>query len=255
MPLRPLKPVVRKYDPGNLRLWQDDLAEVVRLVRQLTDVDIYLEADNNELDDVADLPELGPRVGYFTVVASVPASLVTVKSGRPPGEVLKLEFSRSGCVITATEPDLETSGVIEAIRAFLAGRRRMPAWAYPFFRDTHLLVTSRSRPPAEAPGSLVLLLLLLLGAGVAEVLALVSIPSRHAHGHNAPPFGWPSSLAIAIAMAVVIVGLIAGAVMSTTVIFSATRSQAPTWWMRNRAQVVIGVITAAVFFVLGLLIQ
>ena len=252
MPLRSLKPVVRKYDLGNLRLWQDDLAEVVRLVRQLTDVDIYLEADSNELDDVADLPGLGPRVGYFTVVASQPAS---VKGGRPPGEVLKLEFSRSGCVITATEPDLETSGVIEAIRVFLAGRRRMPAWTYPLFRDTHLLFTSRSHPPAETPGGLVLLLLLMAGAGAVEILAILSIAGRHDQGHNAPTYGWPSSLAIAIAMAVVIVGLAAGAVMSTTVIFSATRGQAPTWWMRNRAQIVIGVITAAVFFVLGLLIQ
>jgi hypothetical protein len=246
--------VVRKYDLGNLRLWQDDLAEVVRLARQLTDVDIYLEADNNELDDVADLPGLGPRVRYFTMVASQPG-LVGVKGRRPPGEILKLEFSRSGCVITATEPDLETSGVIEAIRAFLAGRRRMPAWAYPLFRDTYLLSSSRSRPPAETPGSLVLLLLLLAGAAAVEVLAVLSIAWRHDHGHSAPPFGWPSSLAIAVAMAVVIVGLAAGAVMSTTVIFSATRGQAPTWWMRNRAQIVIGVITAAVFFVLGLLIQ
>ena len=112
--------------------WIGALAEVVRLTCQLTDVDIYLEADSNELDDLADLSGLGPRVGYFTVVASQPAGSVSM---RPPGEVLKLEFSRSGCVITATEPDLETSGVIEAIRAFLAGRRRMPAWAYPLFRE------------------------------------------------------------------------------------------------------------------------
>ena len=56
MPLRPLKPVVREYDLGDLRLWQDDLAEVVRLMRQLPDTDIRLEADGNELDDEADLP-------------------------------------------------------------------------------------------------------------------------------------------------------------------------------------------------------
>jgi hypothetical protein len=242
--------MVRKYDLGNLRLWQDDLAEVVRLMRQLTDVNIYLEADNNELDDVADLPGLGPRVGYFTVVASQPATSV---GRRPPGEVLKLEFSRSRCVITATEPDLETSGVIEAIRAFLAGRRRMPAWVYPLFRDTRSVLTSR--PGTEASGGFVLLLLLLVGAGVVEILALFSIAGRHAHGHNAPSFGWPSSLAIAIAMAVAIVGLAAGTVMSTTVIFSATRAQAPTWWMRHRAEIVIAVLTAAVFFVLGLLIH
>jgi hypothetical protein len=114
-------------------------------MRQLTDVDIYLESDSNELDDVADLPGLGLRVGYFTVVASQPAR--SVKGRRPPGEVLKLEFSRGGCVITATEPDLETSGVIEAIRAFLAGHRRMPAWAYPLFRDTRSLFTSRYLSP------------------------------------------------------------------------------------------------------------
>jgi hypothetical protein len=43
--------------------------------------------------------------------------------------------------------------------------------------------------------------------------------------------------------------------MSKTVMFSATRAQAPTWWKRNRAQIVIGVVTAAAFFVLGLVVH
>jgi hypothetical protein len=36
--------VVRQYELGDLRLWQDDLAEAVRLMQQLPDTAIRLEA-------------------------------------------------------------------------------------------------------------------------------------------------------------------------------------------------------------------
>jgi hypothetical protein len=190
------------------------------------------------------MPGLGPRVGYFTATAL-----------RQQVEILKLELSRSSCVITATEPNLETSGAIEAIRTFLAGRRCMPAWTYPFFHNTRYFFSSSGRAPAGTPATAFLPVLLLIGAAVVEILAVLSIARGHGHGSSAPPFGWLSSLVIAIATAVVIVGLAGCVVMSKTVMFSATRAQAPTWWKRNRAQIVIGVVTAAAFFVLGLVVH
>ena len=111
-------------------------------------------------------------------------------------------------MITATEPDLETSGAIEAIRTFLSGRRRMPAWTYPFFHNTRYFFSASGRPPAGTPTTAFLSVLLLIGAAVVEILAVLSIAWRHDHGSSPPPFGWPSSLIIAIAMAVVIVGLV-----------------------------------------------
>ena len=126
---------------------------------------------------------------------------------------------------------------------------------YPFFHNTRYFFSSGGRPPAGTPTTAFLSVLLLMGAAVVEILAVLSIAWRHDHGSSAPPFGWPSSLVIAIAMAVVMAGLASCVVTSMTVMFSATRTQAPTWWIRNRAQIVIGVVTAAAFFGLGLLVH
>jgi tetratricopeptide (TPR) repeat protein len=124
VPLRPLSPKLRRYDPGFLRLWQDDLAEIVRLLRQLPDADIFLEADGHEVDEVTDLLGLGPRVGYFTATA-----MRTDPDALSVQELIKVRLSRdTGGVITAADPNLETSGAIEAIRSFVADRRRMPRW-------------------------------------------------------------------------------------------------------------------------------
>jgi hypothetical protein len=90
------------------------------------------------------------------------------------------------------------------------------------------------------------------GAIVALILASLSIGSRHGHGANAPVFPWPASLAVLITMGVLVPGLTVCQLRSATVMFSATRGEAPTFWMRQGANIGINVVIATVFFVLGL---
>ena len=67
MPLQRLTPVIDRTALGHLRLSQDELAEIVRLVQLLPDADVMIESDNYRLYDVrAELPQIGKRVGYFT---------------------------------------------------------------------------------------------------------------------------------------------------------------------------------------------
>ena len=67
MSLKRLTPIIK--DLGYLRLWQDDLDEIVaRNRQQVSHATIVHESDGNELDDVAgDLPKLGRHVRYFSV--------------------------------------------------------------------------------------------------------------------------------------------------------------------------------------------
>jgi hypothetical protein len=249
VPLRPLTPAVRRVDLGHLRLWQDDLAEVVRLVQQIPESDIHLEADGNEFDDVSDLPGLSARIRHITVTAA-----------HQQQEILRVDLSQVSCVITATEPSLAMEGAIEAIRRFLASRRRLPIWLVSFFRDLRGWAaptnqSSSSMSPEHARTGSGLALLVLIGALVVGVLSGISISDRHGRGKYQPLFGWPSSLVIIVSMGIVVAALIWGAIISRTIIFSASRAAAPTWWMRNRAGIVINVVVAGLFFVLGLLVQ
>jgi hypothetical protein len=176
-------------------------------------------------------------VSYFTVTAT------RETAGDQPSEAISVKLARSRSEITASNPDLATMGLIEAVKSVAANCRRMPAWLVPFFRpyrpDSGLL--------AGTP------LLLLIGATVVEIVAIFSVFHRRGRGANAPAFTWPTSLVLIIAMAVVLVVLGFFWVSARTVMFTATRDEAPTFWQRHRAEIVINVCIAAGFYLLGLL--
>ena len=125
VPLTPLTPTVSNL--GYLRLCRDDLRQIVDRVRQLANVTIDLEADNNRLDDVeTDLPGLGERLSYFTLkayrrieVGVDPAVGMRPSASDSPGptETLSLRLGRNGCKLETINPDLETKGVIADIES------------------------------------------------------------------------------------------------------------------------------------------
>jgi hypothetical protein len=176
-------------------------------------------------------------VSYFTVTAAHEAA------GAGPAEVISVKLARSRSEITAPNPDLTTMGLIDAIRSLAAGCRRMPSWMLPFFRpygpDGGLL--------AGTP------LFLLIGTAIVEAAAVYSVFRRSEHGGNAPPFTWPTSLVLIIAMAIVATVVIFFWVRARTVMFTATRDEAPTFWQRHRAEIVINVLIGGAFYLLGLL--
>jgi hypothetical protein len=237
VPLRRLIPTVKRTDLGHLRLTQDDLAETVRLVRQLPDAEILIESDNYVLDDVReDLPKIGPRVSSFIVRARRP-------KGSGMSDVLTAQLARKGCEIVATDPDLRTEGLIEALRTVSRTRRRMPSWLQAFYRPIW-----GPAGAAEPP----LALLLTIPVLVAGVVAVISI-ERAGRGHSGPPIPWPASLFAAIAMLMLLAGLVLGRALSKTVIFTATAAETPTWWQQHRSDIAIAAGAGLIFYLLGLL--
>jgi hypothetical protein len=119
VPLERLAPLVKKYDLGCLRLWQDELAEIVRLVRQLPDVEVRIESDKNLLTDVrADLPQLGQRVSYFSVTATRPGIGDAPLSGHA---------SRSGaCCCTCQGDGWSPAGPVGSYRSSPGGKNHHP---------------------------------------------------------------------------------------------------------------------------------
>ena len=211
---------------------------MVRLTRQLPDTEVRVESDNNLLTDVeTDLPGLGQRVSYFTVTATREAA------GDQPSEVISVKLTRSRSEITAANPDLTTMGLIDAVKSIAATCRRMPSWLVPFFRPAG----PNSGLLAGVPP------LLMFGAAIVGTIGVFSVFDRNGHGKNGPPFTWPTSLVLVIAMAVVLVVLGFFSVSARTVMFTATRDEAPTFWQRHRAEIVINVIIAGVFYLIGLL--
>jgi hypothetical protein len=243
VPLERLTPLVKNYDLGSHRLWQDELAEIVRLIRQLPNVHVYIESDNNKLTDVSeDLPQLGQRVNYFTVTATR-----TGAGDEPSKEVIGVKLARDRCLIEATEPDLTTTGLIESIKSLVKDCQRLPSRLLPLFR-----VSADTRATASgtnAPGALILLAFLfalLIAFGVGTIQHLV-------HAQGKPWVAWPASISVALPCAVLFAALVFGWARSKTVLITATREDAPTFWQRKRADIAINVIVGIVLYLLGLL--
>lgn len=244
MPLKRLTPTVK--DLGYLRLWQDELDEIVTLVRQqLSHETIVLESDGNELDDVAvDLPKLGRRVQYFTVeVTGKPDG-----GGEAPREILTVGLTRKRCKIEATNPDVATRGVISDIQDIAQRCRQLPLW-YP---QLGIIFSSRS------PNSPIRVrefgwLLLFFTSVLGTILGALAASGNVTFGNSNYRLPLGVSLAILIPSAIILMALLVGDIFSRTILFTGTRQGAPTFWQRNRAGIIINVVVASAFFLLGLL--
>jgi hypothetical protein len=241
MAIKKLTPTVR--DLGHLRLWRDDIAEIAGLTEQLRDVKLDMQADDNALDDVqADLPKIGKRLGYFTLIATRPGPAVF------PQEVLKIRLARDGCRIEATNPDLETRGIMGDIETVADQCRRAPRWL------THFSLNSVANgSEAELLPAILLLLLALLGFAY-SIAAGISV-AAHFSASKDPGISWPTSIVSGIIAAVVTIGIIAFQFRLRTLLFTGTRVDAPTRWQEYKGHVFIAIVSGAVFFALGLLIH
>lgn len=243
MSLKRLTPTTR--DLGYLRLWQEDIEEIVLFVRQqLSNETIVLESDGNELTDAAaDLPKLGRRVQYFIIkVTGKPE-----EGGEGPREILTVTFTRERCKIDATNPDAGTRGVISDIQDIAQKRRRLPLW-YP-----HLGMFTRPQTAVSAQMAVLQLVWMLLFVGSLFGTALCALAASNTVtvGTN-PKLSLAGSLAILVPCAIFSLWIFVGEGISRTVLFTGTRKDAPTFWQQNRTNIVISVVVAAVFYLLGL---
>jgi hypothetical protein len=178
MAVKRTSPEEYRISTGHLRLWRDDIATIVSLVQQLTDAEITLEADHHTLDDLGtDLPELGPRVEYFKVIAT------RMDDDKKKSEVLRLQLG--GCSSTAyavTNPWLRLDE--DRLRA--------------------------SDPSLETR------------AVIYEIVSFIQQHRRHG-------------------------------MAATSILYTGTRADAPTWWQEYRSHIAIAVVIGVVFYLLGLL--
>jgi hypothetical protein len=274
MPLERLEPEVKRYALGPVRVWQDEIEEIVRLVGQLPDVALWIESNGYRLTDVkTDLPALGTKLKYFTVRAEqVPPPGTTV---RPPVVKFSVMLNRKSCVIEATDPNLEMMGLIQSIQSLLGPCRRLPRWLSPSLfavmtdfsasnaAATAAPVASLSPVPLAGPSvsvipsnrnndAISLGVLLLIGSIVCGPLFAIGAIQHLVHYHGKPLVPWPFSISVSVPCLVLLIGLIVGASRSPSLISTGTREDAPTFWQRKRSDIAINIVIGFLFFLLGL---
>lgn len=239
MALEKIKPEVQRTDLGCVRMWQEDLAEIVRLTGKLPDVKLRIEADNYTLTDVvADLPGLGQNVSSFSVIAE------RRDADGEPHEVVRVKLANRGSHIEAADPDLDTLGLIGKIADIAKRRRRLPPKLKPLYD-----VRGSS---SSSAGPLALLFLLLAGVpGVAYGIAAVQ-HLTHPHRHSIAP--WPASILLSVPALLIVTAVCFGWYRARTTLYTAPHQAAPTWWERNRASVAITVVCSAIFLGIGWLL-
>lgn len=231
-------------------MWQEELAEIARLVGQLPDVKVRIEADNYTLTDVAaDLPGLGQRVSYFTVTALRPDPENLVEQH----EVVSVKLAKRGSHIEAADPDLPTLGLIGNIEAVAKSRRRLPAKLEPFFHLSFRFSATDliSGPPSEAA---VFTLVAGLAGAIFGVLFGIGAVQHLVHPHHKSFVAWPASIWVAVPALLLAAVACFGWYRARTTLFTAPHQAAPTFWERNRATIVITAIFSALSLVAGLLI-
>lgn len=252
MAIRQLTPTIRKL--GALRLCRDDVAEILVQIGKLDNITITIEADHSELDDLeADLPKIGKRLKYLTIkavrsrsssfagITTVTTSPSVVDLDPPLEDVLTVKLAVAGCQIEATDPDPKTRGIISSIEDLAKSHRRVPRRFPNMF----------SGPPGDAAQFWWTMLFALAVAAGAVILLLHNDISISGHpSHSLPK---PAGLAIGIVAGLIVLFAVISSALSRTLLLTATSAEAPTFWKQNGMNIIIGVLIAAVFYLLGLI--
>lgn len=232
MAIKRLTPTIKKL--GYLRLWRDDLAEIITLIQNLENIEITLEANDCELDDLeADFPKFGPRVRYMTFKVSRKPP-----DSSEPANVMTISFAKGGAKLEATNPDLETRAVMASIEEYVAKKRRIPGW-FP-----HVVGGSR-----WAITWAILSILSAFWCIIASNAFYNAATGTNVKGGY--DITWPGAISgTVVALSIIIMSLI-GSGLSRNLLYTGTQSQSPTFWQKNRAGIIIAVLIAAIFYLLG----
>jgi hypothetical protein len=170
MPLRPSEPRTVTREFGPVRLWRDDLAEIVAVMRQVSP-ELTLETDAYTLDDVDELIDVKEM--------QVSAFRATSSDGR-----VRLILGRKDASISADDPDLLTRGMLGEIQR-LADRRSRQRLRHKVFWWSFALsgfaafVWSCSLGGGRATSSLVVYLAV-LGGGLGIWIHFLDSPRQRA---------------------------------------------------------------------------
>jgi hypothetical protein len=236
MALKRLTPMIRRYDLGLVRMWRNELVEIVRLISELDEAEVEVVADDQyKVDDIEDdLSAAGPKLKSLTVTASRTSDGIL-------REFIKVHLSEAECTTEATDPDLATLGAMDQIRSLADECGRMPKWALRLYRD------GRGQRDPSAAGLLAAAIL----AGVATVITAIS----NAITHYRHEFPLPTDIVLTSVALLIVYFFLLGLIRTRTVLYTGTRVESPTFWQEHRADIAINIGVSIVFFVLGRLTQ
>lgn len=239
MTLKRLSPLIHQYDLGYVQLWRDELAEIVRLTRQLDGADVRIEADDYLIDDVeTDLPKVGSsRLSSFRVIA-------TRTTDGPTLDLLEVDLTQRSCQIKAADPDLTTLGAIDAIRSLTERCRRIP-------RQTARLLP---RDMDLSRFNIFVFSVLVGGAAwfLGDLVAGGILELRHSKYSHIPA---PVEIFLIVVGVLFFFMTLSIFLRAGSVLHTGTRAEAPTFWQEHRADIAINIGVSVIFFLLGLLVS
>jgi hypothetical protein len=219
-------------------MWRDDLAKIAALMGQLNNVHIEIEADKCGIDDIdKDLAEVGKRLSYIEIKA--------LETDTVTPEVLRVRIAKDRSYIEAANPSPETRGIISDVEEEARRCRTFPL-------SLTRVVRSRTDSGGYFHGGLALL----LGGGGAiwVTVAAVAVGQYAIHGyHRHVDIRWPGSLIQLVAASIVVILGVALWERGRTLLFTGTRSEAPTFWQRHKWDIAINLVVGGLFYLLGLL--
>jgi hypothetical protein len=125
-----------------------------------------------------------------------------------------------------------------SIEEYVADKRRVPEW-FPHMNGRSTWATTW----------LVLTILSAFWCLIASNAFYNSVAGKHLKNGYVIPL--PVAIgATAVAFSIIIMTLI-GSALARNLLYTGTQSQAPTFWQKNRAGIIIAVLVAAVFYLLG----
>jgi hypothetical protein len=108
---------------------------------------------------------------------------------------------------------------------------------------------------AGSVASSLLYLLTLLGGPVLLIISVISISNSLARDPKGVIFPLALAIFTGIIGAILLMAVVAIETRSRTVLLTATRTEAPTWWQEYRGHIAIAVIFGAVCFFLGFTVR
>lgn len=222
MALRRTEPHTVARELGYIRLWRDDLAEIVFVMRQVAP-DLTLSTDTYDLDSVDDLAKIGEE--------SIAKFVATSADSR-----IHFEVGPRRSYIFAVDSDLLTRGMLDEVQRIARRRPRR-------------LVETWNKPALRISSGLILL-------AVAIPLAIGFERAGVFTGSGDRLPGWLAWSVVAATAAAAAAGAASGRSQRADLAKISTRLyvEKPPWLVRNRDALVTNAIVSFVFLIIGIVV-
>lgn len=223
MPLRRQEPLSKEWDFGLLRLYIEDLEEIVKTLSEVAS-DIVIEADDFVADSVQDLRELDKSYIDRLVIRCE-----TVR--------LELTLSKGAARLVVLDPSIPVEGAIARIESMMQQRRRQPTTRLAWF-------TPYSPGDGALGGAFVALIIIAGAAGLYWVIFSLGVEREIA---------FLTSLALGISTIAATLALASKKRVRRAMVIPRLETEAPTFWKRNRDQIAINFLFTILGAVIGII--